>query len=222
MSDQASFGFDLVLAGHPIEGARDSIRRYCGLPWTGGAPETWAFAYYDQVDTARADRVDPVDVLAASALQRGLSRDDMTFFAGHGSRSTPGLIEQWLFDVPSEARLESAGPKDLWALEQLTTWEAAPGLALLTKVLHRKRPNLIPLIDRATIDWYRPVTAERRAERAWPALMRAIGEDLAMTGVGAANRFWLASMAVEIAKETGRQVSFLRLVDISIWMGANG
>lgn len=219
MTERRSLGLDLVLAGRRIEGADDMIRRYCGQRWSGGKPETWAFAYYDAVDTALADRIDPVDVLAAGALQRGLSREDMTWFSAGSSVDRPmGVIAEWLVDTGRDATLGTANAKTLGRLEQLATWEGTPGLALLTKVLHRKRPDLVPLIDRATLDWYRPITGHRRGDEAWPGLLRGLRDDLSPTGVNGGSVLALAMLKVEIAAATGRWLSLLRLVDIAIWM----
>ena len=46
-------------------------------------------------------------------------------------------------------------------------------------MLHRKRPRLLPLFDRAVVDWYRPVTGQRAAATAWAPLLAALREDLA-------------------------------------------
>lgn len=84
---------------------------------------------------------------------------------------------------------------------------------MLTKVLHRKRPSLIPLVDRALLDWYRPVTGERTATAAWPALLHALRGDLT------ANEVVLGRMSEALEDEIATVVSKLRLVDIAIWMG---
>lgn len=221
MTERRSRGLDLVLAGRRIKGADDSIRRYCGQRWSGGEPETWAFAYYDTVDTALADRIDPVDVLAAGALQRGLSRRDMMWFSAEGGAGRPmGAIAEWLVDIGRDATLGMADAKTLGRLEQLAAWEGRPGLALLTKVLHRKRPDLVPLVDRATLDWYRPITGQP-ADEAWPGLLRGLRDDLSPTGVNGGSVLALAMLKVEIAAATGHWLSLLRLVDIAIWMDAH-
>lgn len=70
---------DLTLAGHRVEQAGDVIRRFCGLPWSGGPPETWASPYYDA--TMPADGLLRLtDVTAAAALHPGLSRADLRLF----------------------------------------------------------------------------------------------------------------------------------------------
>ncbi len=42
----------IVAAGREIPDALDRIRRYCGLRWSGGPPETWAWPYFDTVTSA--------------------------------------------------------------------------------------------------------------------------------------------------------------------------
>ena len=42
---------EIVAAGREIPDALDNIRHYCGLAWSGGPPETWAWDYYDAVPT---------------------------------------------------------------------------------------------------------------------------------------------------------------------------
>ena len=74
----------IVAGGRELPDALDRIRRYCGLPWSGGAPETWAWHFDDEVPTADDDDVIPTDVLCASSLHPGLSRADLAF----GSRLT--------------------------------------------------------------------------------------------------------------------------------------
>ena len=51
----------LVVAGHELTGPWDKIRRYCGLVWSGGPPETWAYRYYETLETD-PELVRPVDV----------------------------------------------------------------------------------------------------------------------------------------------------------------
>lgn len=199
--------FSLELGGRTVEGVWDRVARYCGLPWSGGPPETWAYRYYDVLDTDPST-ITPLDVLAAAALHPGLARSDLAYFTDRR-----GDLEAWLASFPANARLREA---DDSVLDRLVELGAGPGpsLSLLTKVLHRKRPELIPLVDRHLLDWYRPVTGERSARAAWPDLLRALRDDL-----GGLNALLLAMMGVELEKQTGRQTSHLRLLDISIWMG---
>lgn len=195
----------LVLAGHPHHRALDHVRRFCGLEWSGGTPETWAFRYYDLVETDPS-RMDPVDVLAAAALHPGLSRDDLAWFEDHR-----GALDGWLADVAPDARL--GGSDARIALEQLLEFDGVT-LTLLTKVLHRKRPHLVPLVDRHVVDRYRSITGERKPVEAWPGLLDALVVDLERNSDG------LVAIRTELWNELGVDVSALRICDIAIWMEA--
>src|SRR4051794_29064258 len=70
----------LNLGGRHVPGAWDRLCRYCGLSWSGGPPETWAFRYFDAVETDGRSSIGPVDVLCAASLHPGLSRQDLSFF----------------------------------------------------------------------------------------------------------------------------------------------
>ena len=208
----------IVAAGRVVPDALDRIRRYCGLPWSGGGPETWAWPYYDLVPTAHDDVVSPVDVICAAALHPGLSRDDLAFFQEHQS-----ALSAWLARVPS-------GPR-LWELDDATVAHlavmpdlGAPSLTLLSKVLHRKRPHAIPLLDRHVIDWYRPLTGKRAAGETWGPLVRAMraeefdGRRRLTTAIAVSvieREMWPDVLADERPR-----LSWLRAVDIAIWMGS--
>ena len=202
--------FVLSLAGRTLEQPLDRVRRYCGLPYSGGGPETWAYRYFDLVDSDPS-RVDSVDVLAAGALHAGLSRDDLDRFWDH--RST---LDDWLSVLPLDLALADAPGAivdHLAGLPSLADGEFASSISLTSKVLHRKRPLLIPLIDREIIDWYRPVTGERRAATAWEPLVHAVQHDLAL------NADVLAKIAAQLDVELEHRLSDVRIVDIAIWMG---
>jgi hypothetical protein len=205
-----SFGELVVtLAGRNLVDVWDRLCRYCGLAWSGGAPETWAFAYYDTISAAPDGPVTPVDVTATAALHPGLSRADLAFFAEHTE-----ALSRWLERVPVDVPLHELDDATVEHIAGLAAWDESPGISLMSKVLHRKRPDAIPLLDRHIIDLYRPVTGERSASLAYPAIVRAMRADLL---AGAASPLELMRSALE--RETGRHVSLLRLADIAIWMG---
>lgn len=207
----------IVAAGREVPDAVDRIRRYCGLTWTGGPPETWAWHYYD-VLPSQADVLDPVDVLAAAALHPGLGHFDLAYFREH--RNT---LEAWLSPLPVDLALADATVDVLDHLSSLP--EALDGVTptLLSKVLHRKRPQLIPLLDRHVIDWYRPVTAKRAAAEAWEPMVRAMHTEqlgnerrqvMAILLNGLERELWPNAALGERPR-----LSPLRAVDIAIWMG---
>ncbi len=202
----------LVCAGKLIPGAQDQIRRYCGLSWSRGEPETWAYEYFDSVPTSKVDDLPgPPDLLAAAALHPGFGRSEASYFNSGGGAE---VCQAWLAALPRETDLADADEPVLSQLSELPLITTGVGLSVVSKVAHHKRPRLVPLFDRAIVDWYRPITG-LRGEAAWPALIRAMRADLAESS----NRRFLADVRTELAGELeGPIPSELRLVDIAIWM----
>ena len=203
MNEHPSVG--LVLAGRPIPDALDHVRRYCGLPWSGGPPETWAYRYFDVVATD-PEVLEPTDVVCAASLHPGISRDDLRFF--HDQKAA---IEMWLKTVGDDAVIRTADAGT--SLHRLLDFDA-PSFTLLTKVLHRKRPHLVPVVDRHVIDRYRPITGQRRPELAWPGLVHAFRSDLDL------NLLALDEITGEIDAYLDVTPGPLRICDIAIWMEA--
>lgn len=200
----------LVVGERPLPDAPELIRRYCGLPWSGGAGETWAFRYFDCLGASDPDEVEPIDVLATAALHPGLTHADLAWFWNH--RDDLGRL---LRRLPAALDLADA---DATVLEELRTLprqlaENAPGLALLTKVLHRKRPQLVPMLDRALLDRYRTQLPGRGTE-SWGALVEAIRRDLAAPD----NAEIFSDIRESLAAELEVVPTHLRLLDISVWM----
>ena len=200
----------LECAGMSLPDARDQIRRYCSLAWSGGEPETWAYEYFDSVPTGPGDLVGPPDLLASAALHPGFGRSEMTWFNHGGAES----CEEWLSGLPRDVDLADADEGTIARLLELPRISEGIGLSALSKVTHHKRPRLIPLFDRAAVDRYRKVTGVR-GEAAWSPLVGAMRADLAMDR----NRRFLADVRGELARElTGPVPSDLRQMDIAIWM----
>lgn len=199
----------LVCAGRRIPKFSDHIRRYCGLPWSGGSAETWAFPYYEGVPTRPGHGVDPTDVLACAALHPGLRHTDLAFFAERADR-----LEAWLALLPADVDLADADESTVAHIASLPELTDEVGLSLLSKVAHRKRPRLVPLFDRALSDWYR-LLSKARGVTGWPDLVGTLRLDLDR----ASNRGVLADLQSELAEELDTAVpTALRLVDIAIWM----
>jgi hypothetical protein len=199
----------LVAAGRQIPDFEDRLRRYCGLPWSGGPPEVWAFEYFDRVPTGEdPNTIDRIDVLAAGALHAGLSRDDLTFSTHHATD-----IAEWLQEAPVDVPLHEATDAHLAHLRLLPEL-GGPQFSLLTKVLHRKRPALVPMIDRPLTDRYRPITGERSASTAWAPLLDALVADLS----NELNALLLSIVGVTVTTETGVALSRIRAFDIAVWM----
>lgn len=199
------------IGGRQVEGGWDRVARYCGLDWSGGSDETWAFRYYDSIWSPPDSNVKPVDVVTTAALHPSLTKSDLTWFHEHRDR-----LGGWLDELPPDKGLAGLDGDGLRHLASLATWDSPVGLQLLTKVLHRKRPMLIPLVDRQLLDWYRPITGERSAAKAWPSLLRAMRDDLDL-----GNAISLQSMAAAVEDHTFERISSLRVMDIIVWMGAH-
>jgi hypothetical protein len=207
-------GKNLVCAGRAIPNARDQIRRYCGLPWSGGYPEIWAYEYYDSIATGPGDLISPADLLPSAALHPGFGRAEAVFFNSGGAEA----CEEWLSGVPVGVDLADADAQVLDHLGELPHVSEGIGLSIVSKVTHRKRPKLIPLFDRAVVDRYRQLTG-LRGEAAWLALLRTMKADLAL----ADNRSFLANLRKELEESLTTPVpSDLRLLDIAIWMDHRG
>lgn len=208
-----------VAAGREVPRALDRIRRYCGLPWSGGLPETWAWQFYDALGSDDPTHVSRTDVLAAAALHPGLSREDLAFFHEQTAR-----VDRWLAALPAEMLLADAPDEIVEHLVALPAVLTGPSLTLLTKVLHRKRPHLVPLLDRHVIDWYRPVTGQRAVTNAWGPVLSAMRDDLSghearrtMTATVSTIERELCSSLGESSRPT---LSWLRAIDIAVWMGS--
>ena len=187
--------------------AGDLVRRFCGMPWSNGAGEHHELMYYDGIESD-PNSLTPVDVLVAAPLNPNLGPSDRAFFIEYHNELTA-----WLAAIPIEADLVSSSSEIISHLQGLATvWPNGPSLSVLSKVLHRKRPYLIPLVDRRSIDTYRPITGERVAVRAWPGMLSAMAHDLQL------NWSELSQIGQEVYKAIGVQVSPLRLIDITIWM----
>src|SRR5690606_2871802 len=123
---------DVVLyaAGRVIPDGVDRIRRYCGLEWSGGPPETWAWPYYDAVPTRHDDIVEPTDVVCAAALHPGLGRADLAFFHERGDE-----LSGWLQALPSDSPLWEVGGDVVAHVAHLADRFAEVSISLLSKVL---------------------------------------------------------------------------------------
>ena len=205
----------LELGGRELPDALDDVRRYCGLPWSGGQGEVSAFSYYDALSERKEDDVvRPVDVLSTAALHPGLRWRDLQYFSWEAPR-----LQTWLQTIPGDVDLADADDDLVEEVARLPEhFGGHPGLSILSKVLHAKRPRLIPILDRTLTDWYRPISS-RRGESAWQDCVRLLHDDLAAPY----NRTILRAIRSELGVELGAVApSELRIADIAIWMQVRG
>lgn len=200
---------DIVIGGAPLLDFRDHVRRYCGLSWSGGDPEVWAYPFYDRLPDHDPDRVTAADLVAVATVHPNLTKADLEWFVTERTH-----LDDLLGQVDQRTYLGEAPDSTLAALAQLTT-TCESRLALATRVLHRKRPRSIPLFGRHLVDRYHRGLGTR-GEAAWPELLDALAADLTCDD----NRASLDGLRAELAGELAHVPSNLRLVDIAIWMDA--
>ena len=114
---------------------------------------TEEYPYYDGIDDRSPNEVLPVDVLATlgvnSFIQNAAS-------IRHIHREMSHACTPWLKRLPVEAALTA----EQWPEGDVASLFAAAcsihqvGMARATKVLHRKRRNLIPMLDNVLIEHY--------------------------------------------------------------------
>ena len=96
-----------------------------------------------------------------------------------------------------------------WSLvcAALVASDSAPGLkaSKVTKILHRKRPGLVPIFDSRVTAFYG--VSVRTPWHLWPLLKQDV----------LAHRPWLESLGAGHRTPDGRAVSVLRVLDMAVW-----
>lgn len=190
--------------------AQEKLDRYTS-PSSG-----YAFNTYDRQGPMDAP-LTPADVLMANLLSLQLSaRDVIPLFADCGgpAQRLKQALEEALIDLKDAGPFESYG--DLNHLEQAVASLAAANTAAIpvewwtavtvSKVLHRRRPHIVPVIDSRVHAFYGTKN---------PASLRAaLWEDMRE------NADWLMELASDRTTPDGRPLTGLRAADIIIWMSS--
>lgn len=216
-----SHEFELVSAGTNIPDAYEHIRRYCGLTDRSGTRQVWGYEYFDARPTLAEDEVTPEDIAATAALNMRFTRDSL-----EGFLAARDVIRDGLRSISPTVSLEDASDELIQAIEELLLGLCegqgrlafkipGAGRAQVSKILHRKRPRLIPLYDRVISERYAFGLGEKKFGRGIDLLL-SLREDLRLEQNAQALRSIQAALSVEL---DGRVVpSRLRLFDIAIWM----
>lgn len=174
----------------------------------------YAFGTYDDL-LGRDDELTAADVLMANLLNLRLSASEVVPLFASGTTNETALrtaldralialrdvrpFEEFSsFDELEEALVSLADANEAAILVHRWTY------VTVSKVLHRRRPHIVPLIDSRVRDFYRAKGPQ--------AVRRAMFEDVQ------ANRDWLEPLARSYATPDGRPMTVLRAVDIVIWM----
>jgi hypothetical protein len=196
------------LANRPIHGVTDQIKRYCGLEWSGGRPETFAFQYYDALPHEPGAPLGPLDLVACVALQPTIVPNELIWFHEQGFQR----LDSWVTELPPDLDLADADESTIRHLCELPGLTDETPLALLSKVAHRLRPRLIPLYEGTVGAHYRLITGSR-GESSWPDLLPALRDDLR------GNFKEMNQTRNEIHDQLGPLTpSPLRLLDIALYM----
>lgn len=193
--------------GSALDSARSYLRRR----------DRFGYPAYDSFGSEGGPwRVSDADFVAPVLLNAEMN--SRTFYALEAIRPH---LEQWLVDIPLDARLVEAGPAELAKLGDLFSVLDSDDLpvnargSILAKVMHRKRPAFIPLYDRFVDYCYRgadeaPVSKDRR--RTWKEFLPLLGAAIIDDLTSGADFF-----AEVAALANGPVITPLRARDIVAW-----
>jgi hypothetical protein len=187
----------------------DRLRRFCQQE----------FDYYDGVPGGNPDCIEPIDVLATVGIN---SRIDTALKVRTVHRSAAAACNRLLQALPHDADLLTFEPLDQ-VVELLAAAMTSKFVLLASacKVLHRKRPRLVPVLDSVVVKHYLTGLAQARLlARSWesrPGATEAAGVVLAAFREDLlAVRAELEGLALELSAE-GFPLSLVRILDIIVW-----
>jgi hypothetical protein len=111
------------------------------------------YAYYDGVPSAEPNRITPMDVMVTNAMNSGVNTASKIREVHLG---LDRVCRPILSNIPEEADLLN-NLLDVGLIRQLFAVACSVKHVLLpvaTKVLHRKRRNLIPILDNVVLEHY--------------------------------------------------------------------
>lgn len=183
----------------------------------------YAYPFYDGLVTnSDPNRLCTGDLLAPSLVGAPVDLDRMKTLT-----SLMPLMQRGLADLPEHATIMGAG-EDLLArvaalydpLDDPSVEDRDVKGSLLAKVLHRKRPALIPLFDSRVRDFYRSeqaVPPAPRGERTFREYMEMLVPLICADLRENAEEF---SHLTELAPADGPPLTPLRALDIIVWMSS--
>lgn len=178
------------------------------------------YEYYDAVPSGHPNRIEPLDILATVGINSMIDTAAKVRTVHRGmSAATNSLLEC----IPEDAQLHSFGVLDpvheLFAAAMTTKFVL---LATATKVLHRKRPGLIPIMDSVVVGHYVRDDATEKA-----LLKRSFENRTAAADIG---RLTVERLREDVIDEfdaldelgqglahEGFHLSHVRITDILVW-----
>ena len=180
---------------------------------------SWSFPAYDRLVTNGSAVLVDGDLLAPVLIGTAVDRDRFLLLRELMPRIA-GVA-----DLPPAA-LQDAGDDVLAQVAELfSVLDDAPYAGrgvrgtILSKVLHRKRPDLVPLYDSRIFECYTAAgVVERSAARSWRdfmgLLLRQMRAELRAEAAG------LAALE-RVAEGAGAQLTRLRILDVLVWRTAD-
>lgn len=210
----------LAMGRNEVFDAESLLEEYVG-PRRRGSRHAYP-AYDGLVTNGDPRRLVTGDLLAPSLLRAPVDLDRMATLT-----ALMPLLQRGLDELPTGVCLADADERVCERLAALYDPLDDPDVAerdvkgsLIAKVLHRKRPELIPLYDSRVLMFYRGhgSVPARRGERSWREqmglLVTAIRADLRD------NRAEFDRLADDAVPVDGPRLTPLRILDIVVWMSS--
>ena len=173
------------------------------------------YAYYDGIPSANPNAIEPIDVLVTAAMNSSIrSAQQMRRIHQGMAAACDRLLEA----IPRDASLPSFDPTLGVVRELLHAAIQVPGVLtpVATKVLHRKRPALIPMLDNVLLWHY--LEGKRWGETQAKAQAAAVAVDaLAMFKEDLASCYeQLLGLSMDLARR-GYPLTPVRMLEILVW-----
>lgn len=176
----------------------------------------YSFATYDVLMDPHSP-ISPADVLMANLLSLKLGWQEVVPLFAEGIGPAQELRQKLdtalteLAETPSFEDFDSIEDMEASVASLAEANAATAGVlnwtpTTVSKVLHRRRPHIVPLNDSYVRRFYSVKDTESRLLR--EALWRDLRE----------NKDWMSEVASQVRTSDGRTLSLLRLADILIWM----
>ena len=179
---------------------------------------SWSFPAYDRLVTNGSAVLVDGDLLAPVLIGTAVDRDRFLLLRELMPRIA-GVA-----DLPPAA-LQDAGDDVLAQVAELfSVLDDAPYAGrgvrgtILSKVLHRKRPDLVPLYDSRIFEAYTaPGVLPRATERSWQDFMALLCRQMREDLRAEAEAF---GQLARVAADAGADLTRLRILDILVWRTA--
>ena len=178
------------------------------------------YAYYDAIQSTHANRIEPIDVLVTVAMNSYVNNAVMVHRVHQGMATN---CDRLLPTLPEDANLVDL---ERWRdpLRELLHAAVQTKHALVpvaTKVLHRKRRSLIPMLDNVVVRHYLNTDAHRALLPGTQDKARAA--DIAMTALDLFRTDLVhAEGAIDDLRESldqhGFELSQVRVLEVLVWM----